>query len=50
MKGMEWSPVTKTADGGYIVRHKYRAKNSFGGYVIEEKIFTLDSKGNVTGP
>jgi len=33
----------------YWVRHKYRAKNSFGGYVIENKIFYLDEQGNVVG-
>src|SRR5437868_3323640 len=31
----------------YVIHFKYRAKNSFGGYVIEEKIFTLDQKGDV---
>lgn len=43
----EWSPVVKT-DTGFIVRVKYRAKNSFGGYVIEEKLFTLNSRGTIT--
>lgn len=45
--GVEWSSVIKTDDGGYYVRHKYRAKNSFGGYALENKVFYLDSKGNV---
>lgn len=31
----------------YIVDFTFRAKNAFGGYVIEEKIFTLDIEGNV---
>lgn len=31
----------------YFPLHKYRAKNSFGGYVVEEKMFVLDSDGNV---
>ena len=31
----------------YYALHKYRAKNSFGGYVVEEKLFVLDSDGNV---
>jgi len=44
---IEWSPVTKKADGGYFVRVKYRAKNSFGGYVVENKLFFLDSAGNI---
>lgn len=30
-----------------MVRHKYRAKNSFGGYVIENKVFYLNKKGHV---
>lgn len=45
-EGIEWSPVQETNDG-YIVRHKFRAKNSFGGYAIEEYIITLNKKGNV---
>lgn len=48
-QSIEWSKVVKQSDGSFMVRHKYRAKNSFGGYVVEEKIFTLDSSGNVTG-
>jgi hypothetical protein len=44
---MEWSNVEHNSDGQHIVRHKYRAKNSYGGYVIENKIFYLDDKGNV---
>ncbi|MBV9991314.1 MAG: zinc ribbon domain-containing protein [Alphaproteobacteria bacterium] len=43
---INWSPVQKTKTG-YMVRAKYRAKNSFGGYVIENKIFILDSSGHV---
>lgn len=46
-EAIEWSPVKKKPDGGYVVRCKYRAKNSFGGYVIEEQIFMLDSTGEV---
>jgi len=44
---IDWSPVVKKEGGGYLVRVKYRAKNSFGGYVIEEKVVILDSRGNV---
>jgi hypothetical protein len=50
--GMEWSAVQEAPAGQdykYYVRHKYRAKNSFGGYVIENKVFYLDEKGNVVG-
>ena len=45
-EGIEWSPV-KAVDDGYRVRHKYRAKNTFGGYVIEEHIFVLNKYGEV---
>lgn len=47
-KGIEWSPIAKNCDG-YSVRHKYRAKNSFGGYVIDETVFMLNPDGIVTG-
>lgn len=46
-ESIEWGNVTET-DNGYIVRHKYRAKNSFGGYVIENQIFHIDWQGNIT--
>lgn len=46
---MEWSNVIGNDKGGFMVRVKYRAKNSFGGYVIEHKLFTLDAQGKVTG-
>jgi hypothetical protein len=45
-ESIEWSKVIEDGDK-YRVLHKYRAKNSFGGYVIEECIFTLDEDGNV---
>lgn len=45
-ESIEWSNVTETPEG-YMVRHKYRAKNSFGGYIIENKLFYMDKKGNV---
>jgi hypothetical protein len=31
----------------YTIDHRYRAKNSFGGYVINQARFFLDSKGTV---
>lgn len=46
-ESIEWSKVLKNNDGTYSVRHKYRARNSFGGMVIENWIFTLDENGNV---
>ena len=45
-ESIEWGTVIEKNDV-YQVRHKYRAKNSFGGYVIEECLFTLDKEGNV---
>lgn len=47
-KAIEWSAVLKLCDG-YAVRLKYRAKNSFGGYVINHTVFTLNPDGVVTG-
>ena len=41
---MEWSPVHLAYLNGepvWRVRGKYRAKNAFGGYVIEEKLFYM---------
>jgi hypothetical protein len=46
-QSIEWSKVVKTDGGGFMVRHKYRAKNGFGGYTIEEQVFILDAQGNV---
>lgn len=43
---IEWSPVIDNGNG-YAVRCRYRAKNSFGGYVIEEKIFAMNKNGDV---
>lgn len=48
-EGIEWGAVNKKDNGGYWVRHKYRAKNRFGGYVIENKVFHLDASGKVVG-
>ncbi len=44
---IEWSPVLPQANGEFMVRVKYRAKNSFGGYVVEEQLFFLSSSGNI---
>jgi len=45
-QAIEWGLVEKGPDG-LIVRCKYRAKNSFGGYVIEERLFRLNTQGEV---
>lgn len=45
-ESIEWSEVQKDGSN-YKVRHKYRAKNSFGGYVISNQIFILNRQGEV---
>lgn len=47
-QSIDWSPINSISTG-YAVRHKYRSKNSFGGYVISNQLFTMDKNGNVTG-
>src|SRR5258708_2380321 len=50
---ISWSAVFKLNESKevgvpkYQVRHKYRAKNSTGAYIAEEKVFRLDYLGNV---
>jgi len=44
---IEWGPVQKT-NNGFMVRCKYRAKNSFGGYDIAHQVFLLNQNGDVT--
>lgn len=43
---IEWSPVVTDGED-FGVRVKYRAKNSFGGYVIENKLVLMDPEGDV---
>lgn len=45
-EAIEWSKVIGNGDG-FAVRCKYRAKNSLGGYVIEEQIFVMNKRGDV---
>lgn len=45
-ESIEWSEV-KQKDDGFYVRHKYRAKNGFGGSVVTNQLFHLDFSGNV---
>lgn len=45
-QSVEWSNVTPT-DNGYMVRHKYRAKNSFGAYELVNQVFYLNGNGDV---
>jgi hypothetical protein len=42
-----WGAVSRSCTG-YTVGVRYRARNSFGGMVIEEQFFDLDTAGNVT--
>lgn len=48
-EAIEWSDVKKVEGQShrFVVRHKYRAKNGFGGMKIENKLFYLDGSGNV---
>lgn len=41
MKLVECSPVATYGNDAWCQRVKYRATNSFGGYVLEEKIFVI---------
>jgi hypothetical protein len=45
-EAIEWSHVIDNGNG-YAVRCRYRAKNSFGGYNIEEQLFVMDKQGDV---
>lgn len=45
-EAIDWFPVVKS-DGAYLVRCRYRAKNSFGGFVIEDRLFQLSPDGDV---
>lgn len=47
-EGVDWSAVhMDSVNHTFMVRHKYRAKNSFGGFVVDNKVFYLDSLGNI---
>ncbi|SEA19318.1 hypothetical protein SAMN04487851_103146 [Prevotella sp. tc2-28] len=45
-ESIEWSEVKRKEDGFYV-RHKYKAKNGFGGNVVTNQLFHLDFSGNV---
>src|SRR5690606_943621 len=45
-ESIEWSEVQRVG-ADYRVRHKYRSKNSFGGFVIENQIFTISNQGEI---
>jgi len=44
---VEWSKVSKTAEGNFVVRCKYRAKNKSGAVELQDKVFILGSTGIV---
>src|SRR5262249_41557886 len=46
-QSIEWYKVTKNNEGRFTVRHKYRAKNGFGGYNVVDSMFLLSSSGDV---
>lgn len=46
-QSIDWGRVQKTDDGKLQVRHKFRARNSFGGYVVDDMIFTFSEQGNI---
>lgn len=47
-ESIEWGEVVKNPSvNWFVVRHKYRAKNAFGGTITKNQIFTLDSLGTV---
>lgn len=46
-EAIAWGKVERTTNG-YSVWCRYRAKNSFGGYVVEAQKFTINDDGVVT--
>ena len=46
-ESIEWSKPVQGKNGNYLVRHKYRAKNGFGGYVISTVLFLVADDGKV---
>lgn len=46
-QSISWGKVQKVP-GGYMVALSYRAKNSFGGYVVDRVVVEMDSSGAPT--
>jgi len=44
---VEWGRVKTKGGSEYRVRLKYRAKNLYGGYTLENTVFILDANGQV---
>lgn len=48
-EGIDWGPsgIYMKENNTYYMMHKYRARNSFGGYVVENPMFILNEYGDV---
>lgn len=48
-EGIDWGPsgIYMKENNTYYMMHKYRAKNGFGGYVVENPMFILNAQGDV---
>lgn len=46
-EGIDWYTLKNEGQSSLTIIHKYRAKNSFGGYVVECKAFILDDYNNI---
>ena len=48
-ESVEWSEVQEVnlTTHKYIIRHKYRANNAYGGTILVNQIFYLDEEGDV---
>lgn len=46
-KSVKWYKVVKNDDGGAMVRHTFRAKNAYGGVILQDLSFVMDSEGTV---
>lgn len=46
-QSVNWGKVMKRDDGGFFVRHSFRAKNAFGALILQDYVFVLDSAGQI---
>lgn len=48
-ESVEWGPLKPSANTNYsyVIGHKFRAKNAFGGTVLTDAVFYLDSNMHV---
>lgn len=47
-ESISWSEPIKLDENTFQVIHKYRAKNGFGGYTVEEALIYYNTKGDIT--